>query len=58
VIGLAATVSEDEDTGLSDTRIHTLINRTWTDLNLAQVQVAIELPDQLVSAGSNAILCL
>ncbi|XP_070192111.1 uncharacterized protein [Littorina saxatilis] len=49
VIGLAATMGGTHDAPLSETRITTLNNRTWADLNMANFDVAIELPDQLVS---------
>ena len=51
VIGLAATLGADSDSPLSESRIMTLSNRTWNDLHLANFDVAIELPDQLVSGG-------
>lgn len=58
VIGLAATVAHDEETGLSEGRIVTLVNRTWNDLNVAQFHVAIELPDQLVGKATDARLAM
>ena len=51
VIGLAATLGANNDSPLSESRIMTLSNRTWNDLHLANFDVAIELPDQLVSGG-------
>ena len=51
VIGLAATLGANNDSPLSESRIMTLSNRTWNDLHLANFDVAIELPDQLVSEG-------
>ena len=58
VIGLAATLGTDSDAPLSESRIMTLSNRTWNDLHLADFDVAIELPDQLVSGGKCCFVCI